>query len=229
MNREAWSAAVHGVTKSQTRLSDWTEFELIQLYHLEWRLSTQRCSTSINWMKKFFDPCLFIYLFFTHNFFQRRDFEAFFIVLFFPSLLPSFLFFRFLFSFLPSFFLSSVLSSYLQSFLSFFPHFPPSFFLFLFLFLTEIWRFWYLAFFKKWQLKAKSNVFVIIQFWKGVFGSGLYIYHAYIYRYIYHIYIDIYISYMACMIIFFLVGAKKQMFCLEQCKHVLNIFRFSDL
>ena len=25
MDREAWSAAVHGVTKSQTRLSDWTE------------------------------------------------------------------------------------------------------------------------------------------------------------------------------------------------------------
>ena len=25
MNREAWSAAIHGVTKSQTRLSNWTE------------------------------------------------------------------------------------------------------------------------------------------------------------------------------------------------------------
>ena len=25
MDREAWYAAVHGVTKSQTRLSDWTE------------------------------------------------------------------------------------------------------------------------------------------------------------------------------------------------------------
>ena len=25
MDREAWSAAAHGVTESQTRLSDWTE------------------------------------------------------------------------------------------------------------------------------------------------------------------------------------------------------------
>ena len=25
MDREAWRAAVHGATKSQTRLSDWTE------------------------------------------------------------------------------------------------------------------------------------------------------------------------------------------------------------
>ena len=28
MDREAWHAAVHGVTKSQTRLSNWTEHAL---------------------------------------------------------------------------------------------------------------------------------------------------------------------------------------------------------
>ena len=31
MDREAWRAAVHGVTKSQTQLSDWTEFNWTSL------------------------------------------------------------------------------------------------------------------------------------------------------------------------------------------------------
>ena len=34
MDREAWSAAVHGVAKSWTRLSDWTEQNLSHIYLL---------------------------------------------------------------------------------------------------------------------------------------------------------------------------------------------------
>ena len=40
MDREAWRAAIHGVTKSRTRLSDWTELNLteprvIQLFSID--------------------------------------------------------------------------------------------------------------------------------------------------------------------------------------------------
>ena len=34
MNREAWRAAIHGVTKSWTRLSDWTELKAGLVSHL---------------------------------------------------------------------------------------------------------------------------------------------------------------------------------------------------
>ena len=36
MDREAWRAAIHGVTKSQTRLSDWTEPKRLIVY-FSWR------------------------------------------------------------------------------------------------------------------------------------------------------------------------------------------------
>ena len=38
MDREAWQAAVHGVSKSQTRLSDWTE-----LNWTEWWIALKTC------------------------------------------------------------------------------------------------------------------------------------------------------------------------------------------
>ena len=36
MDREAWRAVVHGVAKSQTRLSDWTELNWTFPMHLIW-------------------------------------------------------------------------------------------------------------------------------------------------------------------------------------------------
>ena len=35
MDREAWRAAIHGVAKSRTRLSDWTELNLYIVEHLD--------------------------------------------------------------------------------------------------------------------------------------------------------------------------------------------------
>ena len=43
MDREAWHAAIHGVTKSQTRLSDWTE--------LNWNISLYQSKFSISLLK----------------------------------------------------------------------------------------------------------------------------------------------------------------------------------
>ena len=57
MDREAWCTAVHGVTKSQTRLSDWTELNITNLTVLSVRLkmkngrtSCMACSWKNNWI-----------------------------------------------------------------------------------------------------------------------------------------------------------------------------------
>ena len=46
MDREAWRAAIHGVTKSQTRLSDWTELNWTELKGFD---KNELKSPSIEW------------------------------------------------------------------------------------------------------------------------------------------------------------------------------------
>ena len=43
MDREAWSAAIHGVLKSRTRLSNWTELKLLSVWSHE-KLDTIICA-----------------------------------------------------------------------------------------------------------------------------------------------------------------------------------------
>ena len=46
MDREAWRAAIHGVSKSRTRLSDWTELN-VQNYFLYTLFAAEFCEVSI--------------------------------------------------------------------------------------------------------------------------------------------------------------------------------------
>ena len=52
IDREAWRAAIHGVTKSQTRLSDWTELKVLVLlwkYFWPWRPSESILETKLEY------------------------------------------------------------------------------------------------------------------------------------------------------------------------------------
>ena len=54
MEREAWRAAIHGVAKSRTRLSDWTELIQLFQYHFSFpfELAWHCCQKSIDYNKK---------------------------------------------------------------------------------------------------------------------------------------------------------------------------------
>ena len=54
MNREAWLAAVHGVKKSQTRLSDWTEHNIVKQLssNKKWFLKITQIFLWISYLKK---------------------------------------------------------------------------------------------------------------------------------------------------------------------------------
>ena len=50
MDREAWRAAIHGVTKSQTRLSNWTELNFIVAMR-NLRQTWVKVEGSVSWIK----------------------------------------------------------------------------------------------------------------------------------------------------------------------------------
>ena len=68
MDREAWRAAFHGVAKSQTQLSDWTELKYYHLIYMPY--SSLSCLNNIPFNKRKFkimqevqSPCLFACVF----------------------------------------------------------------------------------------------------------------------------------------------------------------------
>ena len=67
MDREAWRAAIHGVAKSRTRLSDWTELNVpndsLYTCFIHWESSIQISSSSWSLV---ISPCIFVSFCFTY-------------------------------------------------------------------------------------------------------------------------------------------------------------------
>ena len=80
MDREAWSAAIHGVAKSRTWLSDWTELNWINL------LILRNIISSFSWQLRFLIYIYFLFLFLFMNHLK--------IMWFFSSFSPLLLYFK---------------------------------------------------------------------------------------------------------------------------------------
>ena len=52
MDREAWRAVIYGVTKSQTRLSDWTELNWTEDVNFNTLVTTKKITTETNAKRK---------------------------------------------------------------------------------------------------------------------------------------------------------------------------------
>ena len=52
MDREAWRAAIHGVAKSQTRLSDWTELSVQICLIAHWFVAPEQTLMELSWLSR---------------------------------------------------------------------------------------------------------------------------------------------------------------------------------
>ena len=68
MDREAWHAAIHGVAKSRTRLSDWTELNWNFCFICMWIFSFQQLSIFLKVLFNYFPklPCNFLQFLIVH-------------------------------------------------------------------------------------------------------------------------------------------------------------------
>ena len=67
MDREAWRAVIHGVAKSRTRLSNWTELRFLMKFSIRWYAFyvTKLCYVFLKWVLQYTLVWLYIVILFT--------------------------------------------------------------------------------------------------------------------------------------------------------------------